>query len=331
MKLTVIIPNFNGKSFLKPCLDSLRRQSFRDFQVIVVDNGSSDGSSSFIADTYPEVSVISLSQNLGFARASNIGIRSCRTPYVMLLNNDTVLSRHCLFHLIKTLEQDPLAFSVSPHILTMDIPALTDTSGDFYTLFGYAFCRGQGMKPLHHRKKSIFTGCGCAVIYRRSLLAHTGLLDPSFFAYLEDVDLGFRAHMLGYRNLYCPQAFVRHIGSGTTGKKYSSFKVYHSARNNVWLIRKNFSFFQKLIHAPFLFVGTLAKYFYFRRIHLHGSYLRGCLDGLRFSMQSRRNIRPSLRTFVRTEPWILYGSLLYLSQLTRRLRKKNNGKGSEEV
>lgn len=280
MNVTIIIPNYNGARFLPACLHSLRRQTYRNFSVIVVDNGSTDHSATLLEDNYPNLKVIRFSENRGFAAAANAGIMASVTPYVMLLNNDTILAPDCLLHLVKAIEKSSGIFSVGARILTMKEPYLTDTTGDFYTLFGYAFCRDQGLSHCKCTPGEVFTNCGCAVLYRRSLLFKTGLFDARFFAYLEDVDLGIRARALGYQNLYCPQAVVRHYGSGTTKEKYTEFKVFHSARNNLRLRRKNLTLFQRILHFPFTFTGTVLKYFYFRKIGLHKAYFRGLVRDL---------------------------------------------------
>lgn len=316
MKLSIIIPNFNGARFLGPCLDSLRNQTFQDFQVLLADNGSSDSSLSFVSSHYPEVLILLSPRNQGFAAAANAGIRYARTPYVMLLNNDTILAPSCLAHLMEAIQQDPRAFSVGAKILTMDEPPLVDTTGDFYSLFGYAFCRGQGDKPGPRNLRPVFTNSGCAVIYRRSLLGRTGLLDPRFFAYLEDVDLGFRARIRGLTNIHCPSAIVFHVGSGTTGAKYTPLKVFCSARNNLWLRQKNLTLFQKICHLPLFVLGSFVKYLYFRRHGLHTWYLRGILAGLRHPVLPGREL--SFVSFLRTEPWILLGTFLYAAQYLRR-------------
>ena len=315
MKLNIIIPNHNGSNFLSPCLDSLRKQTFTDFKITVVDNNSSDNSLELLSAHYPEVHVIKLSSNTGFTGAANAGILSSATPYVMLLNNDTSVSPDCIKHLVDTISKDTHIFSVGANILTMDSPATIDTNGDYYSIFGYAFCHDQGAAPYARKSSSVFTNCGCAVIYRTALLKKTGPFDEHFFAYLEDVDLGFRARRLGFQNLHCPQAIVYHYGSGTTGQKYSAFKVYYSARNNIWLQRKNLTRFQHILHFPFTILGMLLKYFYFHKYNLHSIYRKGCYAGLK-SIPSMT--KPCAADFFRSEPWILYGSILYVIQYTKR-------------
>lgn len=320
MNVTIIIPNYNGVRFLPDCLNSIKKQTYTDYSVTVVDNGSSDGSIKLLETHYPEVSVIRLSHNSGFASACNIGIRSCHSPYIMLLNNDTILAPDCLNFMVKKLIEKPNIFSAGSYILSINHSHRIDTSGDFYTLFGYAFCRDQGFvsdtrRPPDPLQDSVFTNCGCAALYRRSLLKKTGLLDPAFFAYLEDVDLGIRARRLGYENVHCPEAIVYHIGSATTGTKYSEFKVFHSARNNMWLRRKNLTRIQRLLHFPFVFTGSTLKYLYFRKIGLGKAYFRGCIRGLSSDIKFNP---PKESDIFRTEPWILYGTYLYVKQFLQK-------------
>lgn len=322
MNLNVIIPNYNGHRFLPACVDSLRAQTYKNFSVTVVDNGSDDGSLPLLAASYPEVNVIKLAHNSGFSVAANEGIAHAGTPFVMLLNNDTILRPDCIEQLMKAIAASPDIFSAGANVLRMGTPRCTDTTGDYYSLFGYAFCRGQGLPPLRRAPGQVFSNCGCAVVYRTALLKKTGLFDQRFFAYLEDVDLGFRARRLGLRNVFCPDAIVLHYGSGTTGQKYTPFKVYHSARNNILLRKKDLTTIQRMLHAPFFLSGTLLKYCYFRQIHLQEYYVRGLLSGLREPALPSQEQKSGVRGFLRTEPWILYGTLLYIRQLLqRRLRQ----------
>lgn len=323
MKLRIIIPNYNGAHFLKNCLDSLRHQTYQNFRITVVDNGSSDESVTLLQRYYPEADILNLPYNKGFAAAANAGIRSSKEPYVMLLNNDTTVKHNCVEKLMNAITSDSQIFSAGAHVLSMRAPYLTDTSGDFYSFFGYAFCRGQGLSAARfalsrHNQLSTFTNCGCAVIYRRCLLQKTGLFDERFFAYLEDVDLGFRARKMGYKNIVCTEAHVFHYGSGTTGAKYTPTKVYLAARNNIWLRQKNLSLFQRLIQAPFFLVGTIAKYFYFCRIHLGSFYSKGILEGIKTRHFLHPQTSATTQSDLRTEYWLLYGSLLYIAQLFQR-------------
>ncbi len=318
MNLNVIIPNYNGRRFLSACLGSLRAQTYKRFSVTVVDNGSDDDSLLLLASSYPEVNVIKLPYNSGFSAAVNKGILRAGSPFVMLLNNDAILKPDCIERLMNAIAASPDIFSAGANILGMGTPRCTDTAGDYYSVFGYAFCRGQGLPPLKRMPGQVFSNCGCAVVYRAALLRKTGLFDQRFFAYLEDVDLGFRARRLGLRNVFCPDAVALHYGSGTTGRRYSPFKVYHSARNNILLRKKDLTAVQRMLHAPFFLAGTLLKYCYFRRIHLQKYYIRGLLNGLRECGPLPGEQKGGVRAFFRTEPWILYGTFLYIGQLLQR-------------
>ena len=138
MKVTIIIPNYNGKHFMEPCLQSLSEQTCRDFKVLVVDNASSDGSLEYMSEHYPDIEVISLKKNYGFSKAVNVGIEHSTTPYVILLNNDTTVDTHYVEEMIKAIEKSPRIFSVSSKMIQMYHPELIDSAGDLYTLMGWA-------------------------------------------------------------------------------------------------------------------------------------------------------------------------------------------------
>lgn len=284
-KITIIIPNYNGISFLHACLHSIESQSYTDFCTILVDNGSTDSSISYVNQHFPHVKCISLEKNHGFAYAVNVGIRDADTPFVLLLNSDTVLHPDFLHYMIQEMERSNQIFSVASKMLRADSPQEIDSAGDFYTIMGYAFCRGQGRNTsLYEHSGEIFTACAGAALYRRSVFEQIGYFDNRFFAYLEDVDIGYRARLFGWKNVFCPKATVLHVGGGTSGHGYSPFKVYHSARNNLFLLKKNMLPLQLIINAPFLLAGSALKYAYFSRIGLGNIYLKGLKDGLRKMM-----------------------------------------------
>ena len=201
MKVTIIIPNYNGKHFMEPCLQSLSEQTCRDFKVLVVDNASSDGSLEYMSEHYPDIEVISLKKNYGFSKAVNVGIEHSTTPYVILLNNDTTVDTHYVEEMIKAIEKSPRIFSVSSKMIQMYHPELIDSAGDLYTLMGWGVCRGTGRPVSNYTKADqIFTACAGAAIYRRNAFSKIGLFDENHFAYLEDIDVGYRAKIYGYKN-----------------------------------------------------------------------------------------------------------------------------------
>lgn len=265
MKVSVVIPNYNGKQFIKKCMDSLQSQTYTDFETIFVDNGSLDGSRSYMKENYPEVKFIPLDKNYGFSAAVNVGIKEAKGDYVVLLNNDTEAEKEWLQMLVTCIEKDETIFSCSSKMIRYNERHLIDDAGDQYSILGWAKKRGDG-KPvdLYAEDKQVFSACAGAAIYRKSIFKEIGLFDENFFAYLEDVDIGYRGNIYGYKNIYCSKALVYHIGSATTGAtRHNAFKVKLSARNNYYLAYKNMPSFQWWINSPFLFLGRLIKYLYF--------------------------------------------------------------------
>lgn len=294
MKATVVIPNYNGIRYLKDCLDALRKQSSQEFDVLVVDNGSTDGSFELLME-YSEVKKLRFEENKGFCGAVNAGIQMAESEYVILLNNDTQVRADFVKALIAAIEQDPKIFSVSAKMLNMQKPELVDDAGDLYCAFGWAFARGKG-KPAKDYAAccSIFSACGGAAIYRKSVFDEIGLFDEKHFAYLEDLDLGYRARIHGYRNLYEPRAEVLHAGSGFSGSRYNAFKVNLSSANSVYVIGKNMPLLQILVNLPFLIIGFVIKILFFLLKGLGITYIKGLGRGftLCFSKEGRaRRVR----------------------------------------
>ena len=281
MKVTIVIPNYNGKHFMEPCLSSLSEQTYKDFHILVVDNASSDGSIEYMEENYPDIELIKLQKNFGFSKAVNIGIQHSRTPYVILLNNDTTVDTRYVEEMVKAIEKSPKIFSVSSKMIQMYHPELIDSAGDLYTLLGWGVCRGCGRPVSNYQKyDEIFTACAGAAIYRRSVFDEIGYFDENHFAYLEDIDIGYRARIYGYYNMYCPTALVYHVGSGTSGSKYNSFKVKLAARNNLYLNYKNMPALQLVLNFIPLAIGYFVKYLFFCKIGFGEDYKEGFIEGL---------------------------------------------------
>ncbi len=287
MEVYVVIPNFNGEGFLKECLDSLKSQSHQNFKVIFVDNGSSDNSIAVAKSLYDNIEVIQLDKNYGFSRAVNEGIKLAITDkiqYTILLNNDTVC--HCDFvkNLICCIEKEERIFSCSSKMIQYYDRTKIDDAGDQYTILGWAYKRGDGADindKRYCKDSQVFSSCGGAAIYRTSVFETIGLFDERFFAYMEDVDVGFRANLKGYKNMYCCGAEVYHVGSGTSsGKKYSSFKVKLAARNNLLVIFKNMPRVMLFLNAPFIFLGCLIKFCFMKKNKLGKEYIEGIKEGI---------------------------------------------------
>lgn len=208
-EVSVIIPNFNGKKYLKDCLDSMRKQDCENFEVILVDNGSEDGSTDYVREVYPEVQVIALKENTGFCTAVNTGIKVSTGSYVILLNNDTIAEPSFVSSLLKSMKRHQRAFSCQAKMIQMQDHGKMDDAGNYYCAFGWAFADGKGRNQENYNtEKKIFSACAGAAIYRKKVLDRIGLFDHEHFAYLEDLDIGYRARLHGYENWYCPEALV---------------------------------------------------------------------------------------------------------------------------
>ncbi len=301
-KFTVIIPNYNGLKYMENCMAALRKQSYTSFIVLIVDNGSSDGSREYLealeassgGQELPLIKTILLDSNTGFSGAVNAGIAASDTEYVVLLNNDTEAEPDYLKELAAVFEADPEGriFAVSPMMIQLYHKELLDDAGDGYNLFGWAFQRGVGQPvttPKFTRGSSVFSACAGAAAYRRSILEEIAFregnevqyFDLMHFAYLEDIDVSFRARIHGYEIVYAPGSKVFHVGSGTSGSKYNSFKVRLAARNNVYLNYKNMPLLMLLVNLPGILLGVLVKLCFFKRIGFAKDYASGFGEALR--------------------------------------------------
>ncbi|MCM3747648.1 glycosyltransferase family 2 protein [Paenibacillus pasadenensis] len=282
MSVTIVIPNFNGEQYIETCLDSLNQQIYKDFDVIFVDNGSSDCSLTLIRKKYSEVKIVELDKNLGFSAAVNLGIKLSRSKYVVLLNTDTKALDNWLEELVGEMERQPDAFSCSSKMLQYNHPDLIDDAGDEFTAFGFAYQAGHGKSSnLYTECRKVFSACAGAAIYRREFFDEIGYFDERFFAYMEDVDLGFRARVLGYENIYCPTAIIYHIGSATSGGGINSFKLRLTGRNTIFLLKKNMPLLLIALNIPFLLTGILLRLLLLRDKPRRKAYWEGILLGWR--------------------------------------------------
>lgn len=317
IETTVIIPNINGMKYLQACLDSLYACEKQSFPVIVVDNGSTDGSVELIRQQFPRTELICFPENRGFCEAVNAGILAAKTPYVILLNNDMTVAPGFVSYLTESVKSDAGFFSLGAKILSMQHPELIDDAGDYYCALGWAFARGKGKSAQRYQRPcEVFAACAGAAIYRRDLLCELGLFDEAHFAYLEDMDIGYRAKLSGYRNRFEPRAQVYHAGSATSGSRYNEFKVRLSARNSVYLIGKNMPALQILLNLPFLLLGFSIKYLFFVQKGFGRLYLKGLWKGVQLSLSAegrkrRVTFRPChILRCLRIEGELLYNLLI---------------------
>lgn len=239
--ISVIVVNYNGLPHLQECLDSLRAQTFRDFETIFVDNASSDGSVEFVKNNFAELKVIRNEKNLGYGGGNNAGIRSAEGKYIVLLNNDTKVDPDWLGMLFGAAEKDEGIGMCASKILNYYQPGIIDNTGLLMYRDGVARGRGrlEGDNGQYDSAEEVFFPSGCAGLYRKEMLNEIGLLDEGFFLYAEDVDIGLRARLAGWRCVYVPRAVVYHKYSATT-EAYSPLKAYLVERNRIWVMMKCF-------------------------------------------------------------------------------------------
>jgi GT2 family glycosyltransferase len=242
IKVSVIIVNWNGKQHLEECLDSLSKQTFKAFETILVDNGSSDGSIEFIENNFPAVKIIKLNKNEGFCRGNNIGLQHARGDFIALLNNDTLVDKHWLEELYRAVTKHSHVGICASCIVNYYSRDVLDTAGDGFDLCGVGYKIGEGMPVTEFQKERyVFGACAGAVLYRRSMIDEIGFFDERFFALGEDLDLSFRARLADYKCLYVPDAIVYHKIGRTVGQN-SDFLLYHSRRNVEYTFFKNMPF-----------------------------------------------------------------------------------------
>ncbi|MCI8599126.1 MAG: glycosyltransferase family 2 protein [Lachnospiraceae bacterium] len=287
-RVSIVIPNYNGIGYVEACLRALEADA-PEAEILLVDNGSKDGSRELVQKEFPKVKVIALRKNYGFCKAVNVGIKAASYPYVILLNNDTEVLPGFTQALVEALEADEQVFSAAAKMIQLHDKEKIDDAGNFYCALGWAFARGKGKSVEYYEKADeIFAACAGAAIYRKRILDEIGYLDEAHFAYLEDIDLGYRAKIAGYRNVFVPTAKVYHVGSGTSGSRYNEFKVNLSSRNSVYLVYKNMPTLQMALNLPFLIVGFGLKYLFFLKKGLGCVYFKGLLGGVRMCRRERK-------------------------------------------
>lgn len=241
-KIAVVIVNWNGERFLERCLSALLAQTVAPHEIILVDNASTDASLD-IARRFPSVRLLAQNENLGFARGNNLAIEvaSSESEWIALLNPDAFAEPYWLEALLVAVQENPNVDFFSSKLLIAADTAVLDGAGDAYHVSGLVWRIGHGasVPSFQEQLREVFSPCAAAAMYRRKALLEVGGFDEDYFCYSEDVDLGFRLRLAGYRCLYVPSSVAHHVGSGTTGGQHSDFAVYHGHRNLVWTYVKN--------------------------------------------------------------------------------------------
>lgn len=241
-KVSVIIVNWNGEPFLERCLTALMAQTVKPHEIILVDNASSDESVEIVR-RFPSVRLIALDRNTGFAQGNNLAIAaaSAESEWIALINPDAFAEPYWLEALLEAEACNPEFDVFSSKLINAGDPTLLDGAGDAYHVSGLAWRMGHGypVSISAENEREVFSPCAAAALYRRSALRKIGGFDEDYFCYVEDVDLGFRLRLVGYRCLHVPKSVAHHVGSGTTGGQDSDFAMYHGHRNLVWTFVKD--------------------------------------------------------------------------------------------
>lgn len=237
-KVSVIVVNWNGQKFLEDCLVSLSRQTYANREIILIDNGSTDSSVSYVKEKFPSVKIIELRENTGFTGGNAAGLKAADGDFVALVNNDTRADERWLENLLQPMGKDARVGICASKVLFAG-GAQINSAGDGLTTAAAGVNRGLGApSALHDHPELVFGGCGAAVLYRRRMLEEIGFLDEDFFLYDEDTDLSFRAQLAGWRCVYVPAAVLQHK-SNATSIKLSDTHVYYHTRNLEFVWTKN--------------------------------------------------------------------------------------------
>lgn len=240
-KVSIIIVNWNGLHHLKKCLPSLKKINYPNYEIILVDNGSTDESIDYIKSKFSEIKVVKNKKNLGFAGGNNSGLRLVLGEYVLLLNNDTLVKKNFLTKLVTKIEQSDDTGIVQSKILSMDDNRKLDSVGAFFTNTGFLYHHGylQSDAQKFDKTKYLYTAKGACMLIRKKLINKIGLFDDQFFAYFEETDFCHRAWLAGYKVVYAPESIIYHKIGGTSNSMNNAFIQYHSFKNRITSYLKN--------------------------------------------------------------------------------------------
>lgn len=262
--VSLIVVNWNGRPWLEDCLATLRDQTYSPLEIIIVDNGSTDGSCDFLKQQYSHIKLIELPENTGFAGGNIKGLEIAQGEYIALLNNDTHVDQNWLENLIQPMLQDPVVGICSSKLI-LNATGQLESAGDGLTTWGVGFKRGLNQDPgLYQEQESVFGASAAACLYRRKMLDDIGFLDVDFFFNDEDTDLNFRAQLRGWKCTYVPKAIVYHQVNATIGRM-SDLHVYYHVRNLEFLWIKNMP------------TGLMLRYAHHKLIQELGSFCYLCL------------------------------------------------------
>jgi GT2 family glycosyltransferase len=285
-KISIIIPHLKGKAMLISCLKRVYKQTYLNFEVILVDNGSNDGSAEYVKIHFPQVIIVKHKNNLGFAGGVNSGIKAANGNLIALLNDDAQPEARWLEYLVEGFV-DKNVFAVAPKIYQGSFnnsANIIESVGDYYSCWGFASAIDNGQKDGNIKTyKTVFSATGGASIYRKDIIEKLGYFDEDFFAYFEDVDICFRARLLGYYVVTAPKSLVYHLGSVTSGGDTSPFKKYLVSRNIWYVYLKNMPGLLFWRYLPYYVYMTFSALNVSRRQHLLPTHIRAILSSMLMS------------------------------------------------
>ncbi len=297
-KVSVIIVNWNGEQFLEQCLSALMAQTVKPHEIILIDNASSDSSVEIVRQ-FSSVRLIALDRNTGFAQGNNLAIEAAseESEWIALINPDAFAETCWLEQLLESVERNPGFDVFGSKLVSAGDSSVLDGAGDAYHVSGLAWRMGHGSPvPISaENEREVFSPCAAAALYRRSALRKIGGFDEDYFCYVEDVDLGFRLRLMGYRCLHVPQSVAHHVGSGTTGGQNSDFSMYYGHRNLVWTYVKDMPGLLFWLFLPLHMSLNLASIVWFALRWGRGSVIwrakRDALMGLPKMWRKRQQIQ----------------------------------------
>lgn len=302
-RVSVIVVAYESAAVLPRCLLALKAQTFRDVEILLVDNGSTDGGAQAARAAHPDVVLLEMGTNLGFAEANNRAAAVARGTWLALLNPDAFAEPDWLERLLAAAEAHPEVAAFASLQVAADDPALLDGAGDALTLAGLPYRMGyRRPRPAAIPAGEVFSPCGAAMLVRRETFLALGGFDARFFAYCEDVDFGWRLRLAGGRTRLVPEAVVAHVGSSTLGAR-SDFALFHGFRNRLWCFARNTPRAALPVLAPLHAGATLVSLAGAALQGRAGPALRGLAAGLRGWAEMRRSAPPFRPAVLRAMTW----------------------------
>lgn len=249
--VSIVIINWNGIGDLKDLLPSLKKVKYKNFETIIVDHGSTDGSIEYVKKNYPKIKLLEKKRNLGFALGNNVGVKKAKGEYILLLNNDTIVKPDFLGRLVVGLEEENIGV-VQPKIIFADSKKL-QSAGTYFTNTGFLYHVGYNKDPnlaKYNKRKEIFSANGSCMLIKREVIEKVGLFDKDFFLYFEETDFCWRVWLAGYKIIYEPKAVILHKGGRATKRLPSSFVNFHSFKNRINTLIKNLGTFELMKVLP---------------------------------------------------------------------------------